>query len=82
MTTTVRISITDESLLKKILSIPKTDRGRVIQRALEFYLDTEGGREVYRMISKETTEVLPQVNANKSQTQQKKGKLKEVLGDF
>jgi hypothetical protein len=79
---TLRITLTDEELIRKIRSISQPDRGRVIQRALKAYFDTVGGREVYEMLSKEIPRILPQVKADKSQTQQKKDKLKDVLGDF
>jgi len=79
---TLRITLTDEELNRKIRLISQPDRGRVIQRALKVYFDTVGGREVYEMLSKEAPGILPQVKADKSQAQQKTGKLKEVLGDF
>jgi hypothetical protein len=79
---TLRITLTDEELIRKIRSISQPDRGRVIQRALKVYFETVGGREVYEMLSKEIPGILPQVKADKSQTQQKKDKLKDVLGDF
>jgi len=79
---TLRITLTDQELIRKIRSISQPDRGRVIQRALKVYFETVGGREVYEMLSKEPPGILPQVKADKSQAQQKTGKLKDVLGDF
>jgi len=65
---TLRITLTDEELIRKIRSISQPDRGRVIQRALKVYFDTVGGREVYEMLSKEV--------------QGAKSGRRDVLGDF
>ena len=40
---TLRITLTDEELIRKIRAISQPDRGRVIQRALKVYFDTVGG---------------------------------------
>ena len=79
---TLRITLTDEELIRKIRSISQPDRGRVIQRALKVYFDTVGGREVYEMLSKEVSGAVPGRREDKSPSRSAPDKLKDVLGDF
>ena len=79
---TLRITLTDDELIRKIRSISQPDRGRVIQRALKVYFDTVGGREVYEMLSKEAPGA---VKGKRDDAPLRRGapdKLKDVLGDF
>jgi len=79
---TLRITLTDEELIRKIRSISQPDRGRVIQRALKVYFETVGGREVYEMLSKEMSGTAPGRREDKSPSRSAPDKLKDVLGDF
>lgn len=79
---TLRITLTDEELSRKIRLISQPDRGRVIQRALKVYFETVGGREVYEMLSKEVPSAGMGKIDDKSRRQGAPDKLKDVLGDF
>ena len=79
---TLRITLTDEELIRKIRSISQPDRGRVIQRALKVYFDTVGGREVYEMLSKEVPGAVPGKRDDAPLRRGVPDKLKDVLGDF
>ena len=79
---TLRITLTDEGLIRKIRSISQPDRGRVIQRALKVYFDTVGGREVYEILSKEVPGAGMGKIDDKSRRQGAPDKLKDVLVDF
>ena len=79
---TLRITLTDEELIRKIRSISQPDRGRVVQRALKVYFDTVGGREVYEMLSKEVPGAAPGRREDASPRRSAPDKLKDVLGDF
>ncbi|HPC05057.1 MAG TPA: hypothetical protein PLE04_14905 [Syntrophales bacterium] len=79
---TLRITLTDEELIRKIRSISQPDRGRVIQRALKVYFDTVGGREVYEMLSKEVQGAKSGRREDAPARQGAPDKLKDVLGDF
>lgn len=78
---TLRVTITDEKLIREIRSISQPDRGRVIQRALKVYFDTVGGREVYELFTKERTTASGDREEKPSQ-RMTSGKLKDVLGDY
>ncbi len=82
MKTTLRITLTDEGLAKRIRSIPKQDRGRVIQRALKVYFESAAGREVYEMLSKEVPGAVPGKRDDAPPRRGAPDKLKDVLGDF
>ena len=79
---TLRITLTDEELIRKIRSISQPDRGRVIQRALKVYFDTVGGREVYEMLSKDVSGAAPGRREDAPPHRSAPDKLKDVLGDF
>lgn len=79
---TLRITLTDQELIRKIRSISQPDRGRVIQRALKVYFDTVGGREVYEILSKEPPGAVPGKRDDAPSRRSATGKLKDVLGDF
>lgn len=78
---TLRITLTDEELIRKIRSISQPDRGRVIQRALKVYFDTVGGREVYELFTRAKTAASGDREEKPSQ-RMTSGKLKDVLGDY
>ncbi len=82
MKTTLRITLTDDELIVKIRSLPKADRGRVIQRALKIYFETAGGREVYEMLSNEVPGAVVKRREDASPRRGAPDKLKDVLGDF
>lgn len=72
--------MTDEALIKKVRAIPKTERGRIIQRAIEVYLESDGGREVCELFKKENTN-----EAKDSKAEQRiyrVNTLQDVLGDY
>ncbi|MDI6615429.1 MAG: hypothetical protein QME27_01840 [Syntrophaceae bacterium] len=79
---TLRITLTDEELIRKIRAISQPDRGRVIQRALKVYFETVGGREVYEMLSKEVPGAVPGKKDDAPSRRSAPDKLKDVLGDF
>jgi hypothetical protein len=80
---TLRVTITDEGLIRKIRSISQPDRGRVIQRALKVYFETVGGREVYELFTRGKTKAASGDREEKpSQRMTKSGTLKDVLGDY
>jgi hypothetical protein len=79
---TLRITLTDEELIRKIRSIFQPDRGRVIQRALKVYFDTVGGREVYEMLSKEGPGTPSEEKKGKPSSREPSGVLKDILGDY
>ena len=79
---TLRITLTDEALIKRIRSISQPDRGRVIQRALKVYFDTVGGREVYAMFSREGQDMDLKETKKKSSNREQSGGLKDILGDY
>ena len=76
---TLRVTITDEELMRKIRSISQPERGRVIQRALNVYFETVGGREVYELFAKGKTKVAAK---EKPPRLVSSGTLKDVLGDY
>jgi hypothetical protein len=82
MTTTLRITLTDEKLIRKVRSIPKQERGRILQRALKVYFATTGGREVCQLFSKEERGVASRKKDDTSKRRNSPDKLKDVLGDF
>lgn len=82
MKTTLRITLTDEKLIRKIRSIPKQERGRVLQRALKVYFATTGGREVCELFLKEGRVAASGKKKDTSSRRNSPDKLKDVLGDF
>jgi len=82
MKTTLRITLTDEKLIRKVRSIPKQERGRILQRALKIYFATVGGREVCELFSKEVLGAAAGKRKDTSPRRNAFDKLKDVLGDF
>lgn len=74
--------MTDDELIMKIRSLPKADRGRVIQRALKVYFETAGGREVCELFKKGKTKAGPGDRKDKPSHRPPPGKLKDILGDY
>jgi hypothetical protein len=82
MKTTLRITLTDNELIMKVRSIPKSDRGRIIQRALRVYFETAGGREVYELFAKGKARAASGDREEKPLLHESSGKLRDVLGDY
>jgi len=79
---TLRVTITDEKLMRKIRSISQPERGRVIQRALSVYFETAGGKEVYEIFAKGKTKANAVTGKAKPPEQLSPVKLKDLLGEF
>ena len=79
---TLRITLTDEELIRKIRSISQPDRGRVIQRALKVYFESAGGREVCELFAKEKTSAIPDEKIKKAPRGNSSGRLKDILGEY
>jgi hypothetical protein len=82
MKTTLRITLTDDELIMKVRAIPKSERGRIIQRALKVYFETTGGQEVYAVFAKGKTYAKPGIRKNTLSPGRPSGMLKDVLGEF
>ena len=82
MTTTLRITLTDEKLIRKVRAIPKQERGRVIQRAIKVYFDTVGGREVCQLFSKDESRTVAGENKKKPSSREATSGLRDILGDY
>lgn len=82
MKTTLRITLTDEGLIKKIRLIPKQDRGRIMQRALKVYFESVGGREVCDLFAKEKTGVTPREKSKETLRGDSAGSLRDILGEY
>jgi hypothetical protein len=81
MKTTLRITLTDSKLIKKVRSIPKQERGRILQRALKVYFATVGGREVCELFSKGPSTALGE-NKKKPSSREAIDGLRDILGDY
>ena len=82
MKTTLRITLTDSKLIKKVRSIPKQERGRIMQRALKVYFESAGGREVCELFAKEKTSAIPDEKIKKAPRGNSSGRLKDILGEY
>jgi len=82
MKTTLRITLTDSKLIKKVRSIPKQERGRIMQRALKVYFESAGGREVCELFSTERPNAVSEENKKKPSSREPSGGLRDILGDY
>lgn len=74
--------MTDEKLIRKVRSIPKQERGRILQRALKVYFDTAGGREVCQLFSKDGSRNVAGENKKKPSSREATSGLRDILGDY
>jgi len=75
------VTISDLKLLRQVELIPKPHRGKVVERALEMYMESSEGSGVFDLFQKESSE------SKGKQTLKKEGStknnlLKKVLGDY
>lgn len=78
------ITIKDRSLLDQILLLPKHSRGKLFEKALAIYLESDEGSAVFEMLKKDSAEKESKPTSKKSANVAplKQNSVRNIFGDL